>query len=167
MNTHVDRPSPNALRWLLLSAIVIALDLWTKHLALAHLTYGNPVPVLGQTLNWTLVYNYGAAFSFLSDAAGWQRWFFSALAIGVSILLTVWLSRLPRSDWRQALPFALVIGGALGNLVDRLRYGYVVDFIDVDLGFYRWPAFNIADSAITVGAVLMIVFTLLPGKKVP
>lgn len=156
---------PNALSWLLLSAIILVLDLWTKAIALAHLELHEPIAAIDGLLNWMLTYNTGAAFSFLSDAGGWQRWFFSALAIGVSTLLTVWLARTPRRDWRQALPFALIIGGALGNLVDRLRYGYVVDFIDAYWREHHWPAFNIADSAIVGGAIGLAVFTiLLPAK---
>lgn len=154
------RPARNALAWLWLSTLVIVLDLATKELALRTLALHDPVAVIDGLLNWMLTYNYGAAFSFLSDASGWQRWFFSALAVAISGLLAVWLRRLPRSDWRQALPFALIIGGALGNLVDRLRFGYVVDFIDVYLGTLHWPAFNIADSAISIGAVLLVVFGL-------
>ena len=154
------RVKPSALVWLLLSVAIIGLDLWTKALALAHLQLHEPVPVIDGLLNWTLTYNLGAAFSFLSDAGGWQRWFFSALAAGVSLLLVFWLSRLPRNDWRQAVPFALVIGGALGNLVDRVRFGHVVDFIDAYWGGYHWPAFNIADSAIVVGAIGLALSTL-------
>lgn len=151
-------PRPHAVIWLLLSALIIALDLWTKQLALAHLSYGQPVPFIEGFWNWTLAYNTGAAFSLLSEASGWQRWFFAALAIGISGLLTVWLFRTPRGDWRNALPFALIIGGALGNLVDRVRFGYVVDFIDWYWRDYHWPAFNIADSAIVGGAIALIVF---------
>ena len=161
----MTRPRPNAAIWLLLSAIVIALDLWTKSIALAHLELHEPVPVIDGWLNWTLTYNYGAAFSFLSDAGGWQRWFFSSLAVGVSVLLTVWLTRLPRNDWRQAVPFALIIGGALGNFVDRVRYGYVVDFIDAYWRTHHWPAFNIADSAIVGGAIGLILFTILTPSR--
>ena len=130
-------PARHALVWLLLSAVVIALDLWTKQLALDHLRYAEPVAVIEGWLNWTLVYNHGAAFSFLQDADGWQRWLFSALAVGISLALIVALKRTERSDWRQAAPFALIIGGALGNLVDRLRFGHVIDFIDADCGRCR------------------------------
>jgi signal peptidase II len=154
----VTGPRPNAAIWLLLSALIIVLDLWTKQLALDHLVYGQPVVFLEGFWNWTLAYNTGAAFSFLAEASGWQRWFFAVLAIGISGLLTVWLFRTPRGDWRNALPFALIIGGALGNLVDRIRFGYVVDFIDWHWRGYHWPAFNIADSAIVVGAIALIVF---------
>jgi signal peptidase II len=158
-------PRPNALPWLLLSAVLIALDQWTKSLALQHLQLHQPVPVIPGWLDWTLTYNYGAAFSFLNQAGGAQRWFFSALALGVSVLLGVWLARIPRHDWRQALPFALIVGGALGNLIDRLRFGYVVDFVDAYWGEHHWPAFNVADSAIVAGAIALALFTiLLPGK---
>jgi signal peptidase II len=155
------RPTPNATRWLLLSLAIIALDQWTKAIALATLRLHEPVPVIDGLLNWTLTRNYGAAFSFLSDAGGWQRWFFSALALAVSAMLAAWLARTPRGDWRQALPFALIIGGALGNLVDRLRFGYVVDFIDAYWQTHHWPAFNIADSAIVGGAIGLALFTIL------
>ncbi len=151
-------PARNALIWLLLSAIVIALDLWTKQLALDHLRYAEPVVAVQDWLNWTLVYNHGAAFSFLGDADGWQRWLFSVLAVGISLALVVALKRTELRDWRQAIPFALIIGGALGNLVDRLRYGYVIDFIDAYFGQHHWPAFNIADSAIVAGAVMLAVW---------
>ena len=157
---------PNALAWLIVSAIVIALDQLTKHIALGALQPYAPHEVIPGLLNWTLAFNTGAAFSFLHDAGGWQRWLFSVLALVVSIVLIVWLRRLPRSDWRTALPLALVIGGALGNLVDRVRLGRVTDFIEVYHQQWSWPAFNVADSAISVGAVLLIVFGL-GGRKVP
>lgn len=160
----MSRPRPNAAIWLLLSAVVVALDLWTKALALEHLELHRPVAVIEGWLNWTLVYNYGASFSLLSDAGGWQRWLFGALAVGVSVMLAVWLTRTRRADWRQALPYALIIGGALGNLVDRIRYGYVVDFIDAYWDSYHWPAFNIADSAIVGGAIGIVLFTFLSPK---
>ena len=104
----------NALSWLLLSALVIALDQLTKHLALAHLQPYEAREVLPGLLNWTLAFNPGAAFSFLAGADGWQRWFFTVLAVGVSAGLAFWLSRLPRGDWRNAAPLALIIGGADG-----------------------------------------------------
>ena len=154
---------PTALIWLLLSAVVIVLDQITKVWALARLDYGMPIEVL-PVLNWTLVYNTGAAFSFLADHDGWQRWLFSGLAVGISALLTHWLWKLPRGDWREALPLSLIIGGALGNLIDRVRFGYVVDFIDVHWGSEHFPAFNIADSAISIGAVLMVLNLLFPAR---
>jgi signal peptidase II len=154
----LPRTRPNALSWLALSAVVIILDLWSKHIALTHLQPYQPITFIEGFWNWTLAFNPGAAFSFLSDAGGWQRWLFSALAIGISGLLVYWLSRIPRHDWRQALPFALIIGGALGNLVDRIRYGHVVDFVDWYVGSYHWPAFNVADAAIVGGAISLAVF---------
>lgn len=155
----------NALVWLLLSLLVIALDQLTKHVALAALQPYESHEVIPGLLNWTLAFNPGAAFSFLAGADGWQRWFFTALAIGVSAGLAVWLSRLQRGDWRNAMPLALIIGGALGNLVDRLRFGHVVDFIDVYWNSAHWPAFNIADSAICIGAVALALFSFAGGKE--
>lgn len=161
-------PRPNALAWLGLSALLVAIDQWTKAVALASLEYLKPVPFIDGFWNWTLVHNYGAAFSFLSDAGGWQRWFFTGLAIVISLGLTVWLARTPRGDWRTALPFALVVAGAVGNVIDRIRFGYVVDFVDWYVGRHHWPAFNVADSAIVVGAVLLVLFSFkappAPGK---
>ena len=152
-------PRPHALSWLLLSLLVIVIDQFTKHFALAELQPSMSRPVISGFLDWTLAFNSGAAFSFLADADGWQRWLFAALAIGVSLILAFWLARTPRADWRNAAPLALIIGGALGNLIDRLRLGHVVDFIHVHYrDQWNYPAFNIADSAICVGAVLLIVF---------
>jgi signal peptidase II len=153
----------NWLLWLLVPALVVALDQWTKGLASAQLEYGRPVAIL-PVLNFTLQYNTGAAFSFLSDQSGWQRWFFSAVAAIVSVVLLVWLSRLRREQWLLALSLALILGGALGNLYDRLLLGYVVDFISVHYAGSYFPAFNVADSAISVGAALMILDTILQGR---
>lgn len=157
-------PHRSALPWLALSALVVVLDVLSKHWAVASLTPFLPVPVIPGLMNWTLLHNTGAAFSFLAEHAGWQRWLFSALAIGVSGLLTLWLRRIALGDWRQALPFALIIGGALGNLLDRLRYGYVIDFIDFYWNDWHWPAFNVADSAIVGGAIGLVLFGLLPPR---
>ncbi len=158
---------PRALPWLLLSALVIALDQATKHLALTYLQLHEPRVVIAGLLNWTLAFNPGAAFSFLADADGWQRWFFSGLAGVVSLGLMVWLARLPRGDWRNAAPLALIIGGALGNLIDRLRLGHVTDFIDVYWGSAHWPAFNLADSSVFVGAVMLILLGFSSGNARP
>lgn len=156
----MQRPSPSALSWTLLSAVVVVLDQASKWLALANLQPYEPIPVIDGILNWMLAFNTGAAFSFLADSGGWQRWFFTALAVIVSAVLVVWLARTARSDWRNAAPLALIIGGAIGNVIDRARLGHVVDFIDVFVGEHHWPAFNIADSAICVGAVGLIAFSL-------
>ena len=150
------------LKWLLLSALVVFLDLFSKSLASSVLQMHQPVPVF-PGFNLTLMHNTGAAFSFLSSAGGWQRWFFTAIATVVSAVIVGWLLRL-RSDQRWlALALALILGGALGNLWDRLTLGYVVDFIQLYYDRWFWPAFNIADSAIFVGAVLLIVDSLF-GK---
>ena len=160
-------PRPNATAWLWLSLLLIVADQATKWLAVAHLEYLTPVPVIDGFWNWTLVHNYGAAFSFLSDAGGWQKWFFAGLAAVVSVVMALWLRLTPRADWRNALPLALVIAGAIGNLIDRVRYGYVVDFIDWYVGKHHWPAFNVADSAIVVGAVLLVLFSFKPATLAP
>ena len=156
----MQRPSPSALAWLLLSAVVIVLDQASKWLALANLQPYEPIAVIDGFLNWMLAFNTGAAFSFLADSGGWQRWFFTALALIVSAVLVVWLGRTARRDWRNAMPLALIIGGAIGNVIDRARLGHVVDFIDVFVGEHHWPAFNVADSAICVGAFGLIAFSL-------
>jgi signal peptidase II len=153
------------LAWLWLSLAVIAIDQLVKAAVLALLQPYRPHAVIPGLLDWTLAFNTGAAFSFLHDESGWQRWLFSLLAIVVSVVLVRWLATIPRRDWRNALPLSLVIGGAIGNLIDRLRFGQVTDFIDVYWGDAHFPAFNIADSAITVGAVLLIAFGFFAAKK--
>lgn len=110
-------------------------------------------------------YNYGAAFSFLGDASGWQRWFFIILALVVIAVLIAWLNRLPAEDLRARVALVLILGGAAGNVIDRLVYGYVIDFIDVFYGSWHWPTFNIADSAISVGAALLLLDALLGHRK--
>lgn len=145
-----------ALKWLWLSALVIVLDLASKALASHYLILYQPVPLF-PGFNITLMHNSGAAFSFLSEAGGWQRWFFSVIAVLVSIGIIVWLKRLSSSQVCLAIALALILGGALGNVWDRLTLGYVVDFIQVYYDRWAWPAFNIADSAISIGAVLLII----------
>lgn len=156
---------PNALPWLALSVLVIVLDQVTKFWALDALQpAGTPHAVIPGFLNWTLAFNTGAAFSFLADGQGWQRWFFVVLAAVICGVLTVWLKRTPRSDWRTALPLALIVGGALGNLIDRLHAAQVTDFIQVYFRDWHYPVFNVADCGITVGAVALIVFGMFSGK---
>lgn len=155
-------PGPNALAWLLVSGLVIVLDQVTKAVARYALVPYVPHAVVPHVLNWTLAFNRGAAFNFLAGGSGWQTWLFGALAVVVSIGLAVWLSRIRRGEWRTAFPVALIIGGALGNFIDRLVHGRVTDFIQVYWQTWSWPSFNVADSAITVGAVLLILFGL-PG----
>jgi signal peptidase II len=147
------------LKWLWLSVLVVALDLLAKAAASHYLTLYQPVPVF-PGFNLTLMHNSGAAFSFLDDASGWQRWFFAAIAIVVSVGIVYWLKGLKSHQVWLAAALALVLGGALGNLWDRLTLGYVVDFIEVYYQQWRWPAFNIADSAISVGAVLLVIDSL-------
>jgi len=155
---------PSALIWIWLSVGVFALDFATKQMAEAMLTFAQPVELL-PVLDFTLLYNPGAAFSFLADQSGWQRWFFTAISVGVSVLLIVWLKRLPRSQMLLPSALALILGGAIGNLFDRLVYGHVVDFISVHWGKSYFPAFNIADSAITIGAALMVLDVLREMKQ--
>ncbi|MFA5630525.1 MAG: signal peptidase II [Porticoccaceae bacterium] len=150
--------------WLAVAALVILFDQASKQFASQVLVYGQPVEVL-PVLNWTLLHNPGAAFSFLSNAGGWQRWFFAAIALVVSGVIVAWIFRSEPREYLQKLALALILGGALGNLWDRLVLGYVVDFIQVHYSHsHYFPAFNIADSAISVGAVLMIYKTLFPGR---
>ena len=144
------------LPWLWLSALVVALDLLTKNIVLESLRFAERVTVIPGYFDWTHVYNTGAAFSFLAGESGWQRWFFAGIAVVVSLVLVVWLKRLKSHETLLAVGLALVLGGALGNLYDRVVLGHVVDFILVHWqNTHYFPAFNLADSAITVGAVLL------------
>ena len=142
-------------RWLGLSVLVVVLDQSTKWLAESMLEPYRAVPVV-PTLNLTLMYNEGAAFSFLADAGGWQRWLFAAFAVAMTGVLVVWLLRLKNEERTMAAGLALVAGGAVGNLIDRVLTGRVVDFIDVYVADWHWPAFNIADSAIFGGVCLLL-----------
>lgn len=144
------------MHWLWLSLLVIVLDLGSKYLADSLLTYANPVPLL-PVFDLTLLYNTGAAFSFLAGAGGWQRWLFVAIAIGMSAFLLHWMYRTPRSHYLLGVGLALVLGGALGNLYDRTVHGHVVDFISLHWEGYYFPAFNIADTAITLGTLALLV----------
>ena len=146
-----------------LSGSVIVLDQATKFLAETLLTFHQPVPVL-PSFNLLLTYNTGAAFSFLAGAGGWQRWFFLGLGLLVSIGLIVWLRRLQPAEKRLAAALALILGGAIGNVIDRAWLGQVIDFIQLYYQRWYWPAFNVADSAITVGAVLLVLDSLWSGK---
>jgi signal peptidase II len=152
------------LRWLALSGLVVLIDQVTKWIAERGLALHDPVAVVPY-FNLTLTYNTGAAFSFLSRAGGWQRWFFIVLATAVSVAIVVWLSRLDRGERWTAAGLALVLGGAVGNLIDRLAHGHVIDFIDLYYGAYHWPAFNVADSSISVGAGILIVHGLLDARN--
>ena len=147
-----DPASP--VRWYVLAVVVVVLDQISKQVVLSNIQYGETIYV-APFWNWVLTFNRGAAFSFLASEDGWQRWFFTALALAVS----GWIVFMLRSHAAQkliSLSLALIMGGALGNVVDRVRFGAVVDFVQWHAAGYYWPAFNVADSAITVGAVLMV-----------
>ena len=159
MGNHVG-----TLKWLWISLLVVALDQVTKSIAIDNLVLFQPVPLF-PGFNFTLMHNKGAAFSFLSDQSGWQRWFFTVVAIVVSIAIVIWMKRLPADHRLTAVSLALILGGAVGNVWDRIVLGYVIDFIDVYYAEYHWPAFNVADSAIFVGACLLIIDSLRHGKE--
>ena len=153
------------LGWLWLSLLVLVIDQASKFYFENKLEMFQQIVVIPDLFSWTLAYNTGAAFSFLADSSGWQRWLFALIAIVVSAVLVVWLKRLGRNDTWLAVALALVLGGALGNLYDRVALGHVIDFILVHWQ-NRWyfPAFNIADSAISVGAV-MLALDMFKSKK--
>ena len=144
------------LKWLWLAALSLGLDQVSKLAVDKSFQLYESVAVM-PFFNLTYVHNTGAAFSFLSEAGGWQRWFFAALAIIMSTIMTLWLTRLKAHETLLAVSLSLILGGAMGNLIDRLAYGYVIDFLDVYYQTWHWPAFNIADSAITIGVALMLV----------
>jgi signal peptidase II len=152
-----------ARRWLWLSLLVILLDQLSKQWASAALAEG--MWVLFDVLNLRLAHNTGAAFSFLSGAGGWQTVFFVVLALAVSLWLGLWLWRLREGGWPLRAGLALILGGALGNVMDRVRFGYVVDFIDLHWRQWHWPVFNLADSAITVGVALLLWDGLRPERR--
>lgn len=147
-----------------LAIFVVLLDLYTKNLATQELAYARPVEIFSW-FNLTLHHNTGAAFSFLSEAGGWQRYFFSIVAGVISAVLAVWIFKLEKGQWLLALSLSLILGGALGNLWDRLTLGYVVDFISVHYAGRYFPTFNIADSAISVGAVCMLMESFLQKNE--
>lgn len=152
--------------WLLLSVIVMLLDRCSKMWALQHLVFAEPVKVF-PFLNFTLAFNTGAAFSFLNQASGWQHYFLGGLAVVTVAIISVWLARTPRNHYWQNLSLSLIAAGALGNVWDRLLYGHVVDFIAFHLGDWHFAIFNVADSAISVGACLLILKWLVQGVHEP
>jgi len=164
LQTFIQPMRRTNLAWLGLSILAILLDQWTKSIASTHLVLGEALPVC-PNLDWTLLHNHGAAFSFLSDAGGWQRYLFTGLAVTVSAIFIAWLLRLPKRSRVLAAGIALVLGGAIGNLIDRVSLGYVVDFISVHNQGHYFPAFNIADSAITLGTFFLIIDMLFLDKK--
>lgn len=151
------------LKWLGLSLLAVVLDQASKLLVDSTMQLYQSIPLL-PFFKLTYVHNTGAAFSFLSEAGGWQRWFFAGLAIAISVVIAVWLSRLEKHETLLAVALSLILGGAVGNLIDRLAYGYVIDFLDVYHETWHWPAFNIADSAITLGVALMLAESFGFGK---
>ena len=142
------------LRYLVIATITLLLDQLSKWSALSNLKMGVPEQVL-PFMNWLLLFNPGAAFSFLAQGSGWQRWFFTAIGLAACIYI-IWLIRKSQNDKLLCIALSLILGGALGNVLDRLMYGAVVDFIDLHYANWHWPAFNIADSAICIGAALII-----------
>jgi len=158
------------MKWLWLSVLTVALDQLTKYIAEAELLLHKPVAVIPGFFNFTLMYNKGAAFSFLSDAGGWQRFLFAGLSTVISIFLLFWLKQISKDDEQKhnhilQIAIALILGGAIGNLIDRALTGEVVDFIQVYYSTYYFPAFNISDSAITLGAGLLILDMILETRR--
>ena len=154
---------PSVGRWYVLAGLIILLDQLSKWVVLKSIGFGETIYV-APFWNWVLAFNPGAAFSFLADQPGWQRWLFSALALAVSGWLAIMLRQHPQQKL-LSLALSLVMGGALGNVIDRIRFGAVVDFIQWHAAGYYWPAFNIADSAITIGAILLVIEQLTATTK--
>ena len=152
------------LKWLGLSFLAVVLDQVSKLVVSGSMQLYQSIKIMPY-FNLTYVHNTGAAFSFLSDAGGWQRWFFAGLAVIISTVMVVWLAKLKQHETLLAVALSLVLGGAIGNLIDRLAYGFVIDFLDVYYLSWHWPAFNIADSAITLGVVLMLLESFGLGKS--
>ncbi|MGO2879102.1 MAG: signal peptidase II [Halomonas sp.] len=164
VSSNARLPMRQPLRWLWLAVAVIVLDLATKAIASSQLGYLQPVEVL-PFFNFTLMHNTGAAFSFLASHPGWQRWFFAVIAIGASVGLTIWLSRVRADEKLLAISLPLIIGGALGNLYDRLVHGYVVDFLSFHVAGWYYPAFNVADIGITLGAIGLIWESVMGDRR--
>ncbi len=143
------------MKWLWLSVLTVIIDQLSKIWVDSNMSLYQSIPVF-PGFNITYVHNFGAAFSFLSEAGGWQRWFFTLLAATISIGIIIWLKRLKPEETLSAISLGLILGGAIGNLIDRVIYGYVIDFFDVYYQTWHWPVFNIADSAITAGVALML-----------
>ncbi|CAK9883989.1 MAG: Lipoprotein signal peptidase [Candidatus Erwinia impunctatus] len=143
------------LRWLWVMVLLIAVDFFSKQWVMNNFALHESMPVT-PFLNLFYAHNYGAAFSFLADKGGWQRWFFAAIAVGIVVVLLVVMYRLPHTNRLNNIAYSLVIGGALGNLFDRTYHGFVVDFIDFYIGDWHFATFNIADCGICIGAALVI-----------
>lgn len=156
----------SGLVWFWLTLLMIALDQISKYWVAATMNLYDSIELL-PFFSITYVHNPGAAFSFLADQSGWQRWFFTGISLIASIIFLVWLKRTNGSNQWLCIAIALLLGGAVGNLLDRALLGYVIDFLDFHLAGYRWPAFNIADSAIFVGAVMLIIDSIKNGEPDP
>ncbi|ENM5875305.1 signal peptidase II [Vibrio mimicus] len=158
----------SGLRWLWLALLVFIADITIKLIVMDKMGYGwaNRIEVL-PFFNLLYVHNYGAAFSFLSDQEGWQRWLFTGIAFVVTGMLAYWMRRLSATDKWNNIAYALIIGGAVGNVFDRIVHGFVVDYLDFYWGTYHWPAFNLADSAICIGAAMIILDGFLAKKSSP
>lgn len=147
----------SGLWWVWFAVIIVFLDRYSKLWVIKHLSLGEPLTVL-PFFNFTLAYNTGAAFSFLHDASGWQNVFFALLAFGVSGMILAWLRRHPAREWWPNFALTAIMGGALGNVWDRLTYGYVIDFLDFHIHEWHFAIFNVADSAICLGAIMMMIY---------
>jgi signal peptidase II len=152
-------------RWYWLALLVIGLDVLSKVWAVEQFKYGPAMQIIPGLLQFLYAENHGAAFSFLADAGGWQRWFFAAIAFGFSAVVILWLWRLPAEKRWEPCALALVLGGALGNLWDRIVFGYVRDFISVYYGSWSFPVFNVADMAISVGAAMLVIEMLFFAER--
>ncbi|WP_281560157.1 signal peptidase II [Thalassomonas sp. RHCl1] len=154
----------SGIRWIWLTLVFLVIDQVTKYWVAGSMDLYQSIKVTA-FFNITYVHNLGAAFSFLADQAGWQRWFFAAIATVASVIFVIWLAKTPKENKSLSIAFALMLSGALGNLFDRVLLGYVIDFLDFYVGSYHWPAFNVADSAIFVGAVLMVLDSFKGSDK--
>lgn len=152
------------LKWLWLTGLVVVLDQVSKIIADSVLTLYQQQTVIDGFFNITLAYNSGAAFSFLSDAGGWQRWFFTVVAVVASVVIIIMIKKLKSHERMTAIALAMILGGAIGNVVDRMLHGHVIDFIQVYYKQYYWPTFNIADSFIVIGAALLITHGIVGDK---
>ena len=168
-NAQAMKPNKRAsgLQYLWITLAIFFLDQLTKWWVASDFELYESRIIIDGLFNLTYVHNYGAAFSFLSDGGGWQRWFFTLIAVAVSIVLLIWLRRNDVSFWRQNLSFSLILAGAVGNVTDRFLFGYVIDFLDVHYQGWHWPAFNVADCAITIGAVLMLLEAFIDNRRDP
>lgn len=154
----------SGLIWLVLSIFLLALDQISKWVVTSEMSLYQTIDIL-PVFNFTYVHNYGAAFSFLSEAGGWQKYFFSIIAVTISVLLIYWLKKLPATNKLLCSAYALVLAGAIGNLIDRLVHGYVIDFLHVYYQQYDFPVFNIADVAISIGAALLLLDAFFEQKE--